>query len=450
MKKISSLFFRARSSWTAIFLLSGLFLVSSCEKPEEDIGLQVQPEEDNLNVVVVDTTTVVAFAVMEDSIRTDELSLSLLGSYQDPEFGVVGTEMYTHIRLSAVDPLTGLNVNDLVMDSVVLSLVYDEDHYGNLDEQSFSVYRVTEDFVVDSPYYSNQHVAFDADNLAKPGFNVITPNKTDYVPVGNDSVLPHLRLRLKESFGEEIFFNEAGTGSYASSEAFVEFFKGLHLTATPTSLLPGSGGVLYLDLMHTESKMTVYYRDTANQDTLSFDFTINSSSARFNHFTHTYTGTNIANQFSDTTQGNQSVYVQAAAGVKTKIWFPYIKNYVDSGNIAINKAELVFPIASGSTTTYLPPERLFILGVDSAGQEVFIADQFEGDLHVDGYLSADGTEYRIKVTRHITELLTGQTEDNGLYIVAGLSGVSANRVVINGLQSMATEKLRLELTYSKY
>ncbi|MBL7883437.1 MAG: hypothetical protein JNL69_05175, partial [Bacteroidia bacterium] len=49
-------------------------LVSSCNK-ESQLGLDVQPEGDLLNVLWSDTTTIYTRTVREDSLRTDETLL---------------------------------------------------------------------------------------------------------------------------------------------------------------------------------------------------------------------------------------------------------------------------------------------------------------------------------------------------------------------------------------
>ncbi|MFT6279076.1 MAG: hypothetical protein ACJAU0_001903, partial [Flavobacteriales bacterium] len=61
----------------AIFLLMSV-LLTQCKRPEQDLGLGLQSEDDLLAVTKTDTLTLEAFNVLEDSLRTDELSLSLL------------------------------------------------------------------------------------------------------------------------------------------------------------------------------------------------------------------------------------------------------------------------------------------------------------------------------------------------------------------------------------
>ena len=114
----------------AVFFFLGIMLVS-CRKPEDDLGLGAQPSEDLLNVNVIDSVTMITYSIKEDSLRTDELSRNLIGSYVDPEFGKLETASYFQLRTSA-QSLT-FTPDSIVVDSVVLSLVYDS-YYGSLSD----------------------------------------------------------------------------------------------------------------------------------------------------------------------------------------------------------------------------------------------------------------------------------------------------------------------------
>ena len=63
-------------------------------------GLLVQPQEDQLNVLVSDTTTVIAYTVKEDSLRSDEFTTSFWG-YVDPVFGYTKASIFSHIRMES-------------------------------------------------------------------------------------------------------------------------------------------------------------------------------------------------------------------------------------------------------------------------------------------------------------------------------------------------------------
>ncbi len=87
-----------------LFLLNLLIvffvvLTISCSKPAGLIGLKIQPEDSKLNVSWTDTATIYAYSVPDDSVRSDELSQTLLGSMKDPVFGQTVSSVYTQFMI---------------------------------------------------------------------------------------------------------------------------------------------------------------------------------------------------------------------------------------------------------------------------------------------------------------------------------------------------------------
>ena len=101
---------------SATFLL-GAILISSCKKEESTVGSSINPN--GLEVITSDTFSVKTYSSELDSLETDETSVSLLGAYNDPEFGLVDCGVVTQIRLSSEGPNFG-DVNDITVDSVVV------------------------------------------------------------------------------------------------------------------------------------------------------------------------------------------------------------------------------------------------------------------------------------------------------------------------------------------
>jgi len=113
-----------------ILLVSIAVSITSCDESSV-VGLDVQPVNDLLNVDYQDSTTLVTKTVSVDSLRTDETLLitanALLGTYLDPVFGKTFASLYTQLRLPTNNPLFGTNP---LIDSVILSLVYDPAYFG--------------------------------------------------------------------------------------------------------------------------------------------------------------------------------------------------------------------------------------------------------------------------------------------------------------------------------
>ena len=150
----------------------------SCKK-NDSFGLQVQPDQDMLGVNQTDTTSLITYCVKEDSLLSDELNgPNMLGSCNDPYFGIINSSVYTHIRLEQsydFRPNGTGSLDSLIVDSVVLYLALDG-YYGTLGPQTFEVYQLAEDLWLDSNYYTNSALSTNAVNLVSLGNGSIDPD----------------------------------------------------------------------------------------------------------------------------------------------------------------------------------------------------------------------------------------------------------------------------------
>jgi hypothetical protein len=433
-----------------------LLLFAQCKKDKSQLGLNVQPQSDQIGLMVSDTSTLHTYSTLSDSIATDELNAAaLLGSYMDPFFGKVSASIYTQIRLAGSVDFTpeGGTLADLEVDSVVLYLVI-SGGYGNLDAQTFEVYQMEENIFMDFTYYSNKVIPNTGLNLVPIGEGTIVPNASAPGFVGGvQTNNPILRIPLSVNDFAMPIINQSGIGPLISNDGdngFVSWFKGLYIT-TNTNQEINEGSILYLDLLSPNSKVTMFYRDNSGlpseYDTLRFDFNINASCARFGNYQHDYTGTPVEAQLNDTTLGQQLFYLQAMGGVRGNIALPNVERYKDSGNIIINKAELVIPVQYYTTDAYLPPSELFLVRQLPDVGIAFIPDY--NDSRGGNYV-ASTKSYTFNITRYLNQLIAGEYENRPLTIVTSGNAVTANRVVFNGAQTTLKDKPKLIITYSKF
>ena len=413
-----------------MFFFAAAFL-SSCSKPGI-VGLDVQPKSDLLNVKYTDTLSITTFTVKEDSLRADETSLNLLGSYSDPVFGRSTTSFYTQVRLSKENPDFGTNP---VLDSVVIAFAY-KGYYGDTNTtQTVRVFKLQESIDKAADYYSNK--SFNAyPNIGNLTFN---PHPTDSVLVGGINAAPQLRIKLDNSFGKDLLY--AGSTNLANNTAFLQVFKGLNISADDINTT-NQGAVLYFDLLSAQSKLTVYYNDS-----LKFDFVTDANAARINHFAHDYAGTPVNAELNGTATDTDWVYVQAMAGVKTKILMPNLNHLTDSGTIAVNKAELVISV-DNTNTSYSPNPTIALVRIDSLGKIYYLSDQLEESSYFGGTYDSATNKYKFNIAKYVQEVLNGSITDYGLYLLSSGSAVSANRIIV-GSGSNANYKMKLKITYTK-
>ena len=129
------------------------------------------------------------------------------------------------------------------------------------------------------------------------------------------------------------------------------------------------------------------------------------------------------------------------------ISLPYLKHFVDSGSIVVNKAELVLTAQAGTPIEYGLPSKLLIVAIDSVGGTYFPIDYYETGGYFGGNINSDGRTYTFNITRQVQRILDGGVPNNGFYAVVFGSSVQANRLVI-GSGKNADYRVKLKLYYT--
>jgi hypothetical protein len=420
------------------FAVLGLAAIS-CQKEPDLIGLDLLPIEDNLYIDYTDTSTVVAYTLREDSLRTDELAINLLGSISDPVFGTTTASIYTQYRLSKNNVTFGENA---VADSMVLTLAYKGVYGDSLASKTIRVYEIAESLDYDTSYYSYHTVPALPELIGEATF---VPNLKEADSIDGNYMPPHMRIVLTQEFANKII--NADTSVLKTDESFQEVFKGLFITSDQ-STTTGTGSILYFNLLDAVSRLKLYYHNST--DTTTIDFPIGSYSARFNNYNHyDYAGADplLMQQFNgDTLPGNQRLYIQAMAGAKVKLRIPYLKALAAQKRIAVNEAVLVVSVED-TTGAFLVPSQLALKKITEDGNYTSLPDEDEGSAFIDG-VSKSGKEYHFRITRYIQDrLLNPDDPDYGLMMFAYGSSLTGNRVTLNG-PGTAERKMRLLIYYT--
>lgn len=419
-----------------VFLL--ILLVGACKKKTPDnIGLPFLPDSDVLGAEFTDTLELITHTVKDDSLRTDEVTTLLLGVVNDPVFGVTKSSVFSQFVLSKTNPSFGTNP---VLDSAVLSLVYNNrQYYGTLEQVKFHVYEVTEAMKKESNYYSDQIVAFGT----QLGSAYIKPSVTDSVQVDTLKYPPHLRIHLDKAFFQDFISNPT---FYSSNSTLQTKFKGVHV-ATSSGTAPGQGAILYMDMVHTYSRLTLFYHNST--DTTSYHFPISKDCARFTHFEHDYSGaTNVLSQLNSSPSSQEAtVYVQAMAGVRTMVTLPGLKDMFGGKKVAINKAELVIPIDPLQVDSpFTQVNKMVVTIADSI--PLTIPDYNEGATYFGGDYDADNKEYRLNIARYVQQVIDGKRELKPLYLFPKDRAIVAQRVVLKGGSKANSVRMKLKIAYT--
>lgn len=417
-------------------------LMQSCKK-DDDLGLDlVNLPGGMFGYEYTDTATVVAYSMFEDSLQTSSVYLNLLGSYHDPVFGKVSSSIYTQALLSTNNVSFGANP---VGDSLVLTLQYNGYYGDSAASHRLRIYEIdpTAVFHVDSVYYSHQELP-----LGDLVFDqVVAFNPVDSVQFNGSKVQPLLMVNLGQNLIQK-FIDASGSADLASNDAFKSFFKGLCLKVDEAST-PNEGSMAYFNLNADLSKITLYYHN--DLDTLTYPFVITDECAKFSHFDHAdYQHAEAALKTQDTNGINARMYLQAMAGVKVRVKFPFIGDLMKDGPVAINRAELVVKAdpSDFTSTDFDPASKLTIARITEEGKNAFTSDVLEGETFLGGSYDATNKEYRFRISRYLQDILNGKYENCGLVVMVSAGSVRADRVVVLG-NTLTEKNFRVEIVYTK-
>ncbi len=417
-----------------IFLFSLVCLTICCRKPvTPDEALL--PNQDGLQLSILDSFTLNSYTVREDSVKTTNLDYSLLGVIEDPVFGKSEAAIYAQVLLASSAINFGSNPQ---LDSVVLYLNRIGE-YGNISSPlNILVHELDEDLVDGEAYYSNRSLA--VKSLGLGGRQVIPANEDDTIAI-----------RLSNKFGNDLL-DESGGSNLANTDAFLTFFKGIKIAAmlfsddnNNTNFKTAAftqdeakGSILYLNLESSGSKITLFY--TNDGQSQQVDFVITSNSITFNQYQHDYTNS-LSGQFIGdlSTDGDSLVFITSMQGTKGFIELPDLSML---GDVLINKAAVsftqVFPL--GQDTTLTPPDEMILIKVADDGSNDFsLPDIFEGADHYGGFKSLEinnegelVAHYEFNIARHVQQVINNEVADNGLYLLSAPSALIADKVVLGG------------------
>lgn len=440
---------------TILAIMIGLLGVFSfsCKKSPETIGNGLQPQDNVISLHRTDSIEILSYSVLADSLGTKSLLNALLGSLKDPVFGVTNAGFYTQLHLSSTSQHFGTAP---VLDSIVLQLCYSGYYGDTTTPQTVHVYELSDSLSAQESYYASSTVARYEEDYAN-GYTFYPHPKTATIVLANDTVTrPVVRIPLSASFGEKLM--NADSSVFATPDSFKAFFKGLYVTCEAVS---EGGSISYINLTNnTYSVLQLYYHESAGSaNQKRYDFYVTSADTYFNHYEHDYTqgSEEFVQQFvnGDTALGRQTLYLQSMGGVKAFLKFPDIHHLgADSlkpyQHVVINQAKLVLPGSSlaNDTSNFKNPPSLALVGINDNGSSYLLPDYFEGSNYFGGTYSTTTKDVRFNITRYVQSLLSGQRNNNGIYLSISGASFNAERWIIAGPQSQEDRKMYLEVVYS--
>ncbi len=405
-----------------------LLVPSACTEKESELGVNLQ-DPFTLYDGVRDTAYVTACTLFDDSLSTAGFSAGVFGNYRDATFGDVEAVLYSQITI----PQDGVRITDEVqIDSVVMTLVIDTVYPARTDSTPVPLHIVI-----------NQLAEALRSDSAYTAYDQLEESNTCFFDDVVNFVSDSIRLRMRPEI-YPVLQRES-----PSPADFVEQTKGfaLHLDRSCQKLVTVS-------LTATSTRLTVFYH-TPGVDTVAreFDFIINGEAAHSMYVKHDYSGTPLAlfdQQRKDTIAGSEKLYLEPLGGTRVRLSLqPFLNRfYAQHPTAVIHYAELVLPVYDTSDTQ--TPVRILALKKGADGNLVYVTDAdvltnsytYTG---FDGYYNREKHCYRLRVTRHLQELMrTGR--DYGTELIIDARRSSGFRTVLRG--SDVENPVRVDFVYT--
>lgn len=419
-------------------LLIGLFLFASCENTST-IGLNVDPSI-AIKGTLVDTISISSRTIAEEATATTNATRHPLGYLSDPLFGTTEASLAMVVNL----PVDAYNFGTTpTLDSAILVLNYGGEFYGdstanytiNVRQLNLNLSRETSFLSTkDWSLYTNSTILGSKTGKIYPNTKFKVSDIVTGKPDTLKTVTPQIRISLNKTFIENNIINiNADNLKYNAN--FNRFLGGLHIDVSGVT---GRGGLMFFNFSSENTGLMLYYKKqnppTSKPDTIAINFPIakgtNPVAATIKH---NYTGTPIATQLSNPTVQYPVTYLQPLTGLRNKISFPHLTKFASNvGKVAVNKAELIIDLSSGTDVApFEAAPRLALYRYDIAERRTNVPDNNRGTSQYDpgdrraltqavfgGYFNSLTKQYVFVVTSYVQDLLDGKTKDYGTFLAA--------------------------------
>jgi hypothetical protein len=333
-------------------VVASLVTVIACEEPKE-IGLAPTNE---VGVLYTDTITITRTTVQMDSVRSHDYGFAYAGRYIDPVYGQVQARTYLSLRpgrsviINDSGTTNATPANRIILDSTKVQFPFNGIWYGDTT--------ATHEIILSRLTDSLRNINYDISSPGPAIGQVIARRTLKPFPAQVDTTGFTQLIRVDNSLGSELIalantdaarYSTAGT--LIDPAAFRRQVK-TDFVLTTTS----SAQAAVLGFSPTQTAVIVYYH--VQGETLGYQLSFPFIGKRFTQLTATNRPGPLATlrpgQSLPTTTGR--TYVQPATGITTKLQFPYLKQLLQSGRIAVNRADLVItPLPSEDGKLPLPP-----------------------------------------------------------------------------------------------
>ena len=419
------------------------FLLNSCTEKYTQIGIDLLPGKDFINIRSVDTISIESFTDYRDSVPTRNKTFSYLGGLYDPYFGNVSSDFVAQLRLNQRWPYGG---SPFTIDSVKLFL-YIKGAKGLLGtSQEISLYEINEKLSEDSTYYSTRdpHAINFLGSFALPKIEKDT--------------IQELEVPLPISLGEYLTRDTTRLIQESSEKDFRNFFNGIYVTVKEGGSPPDkgeiNGGPLLLILSFDPNSYNipfyiVLYYHTPTQSNLIFSFRINEKSVRYNRYYHDFSTAEADKKIKHINDGLKDTlsYLQSFYGVYTRLRFNGLSAFRDSLPISVNRAKITVPVYTDGNIYKSSniPSPVYLIYKTTEGYSFIVPDYYMSSDFYNGRFNSTTLNFTFNIVAFVQRYLEGNVPDPELVMSLGDNEYRNVILKANG----SSTPLKFELTYTR-
>jgi hypothetical protein len=452
-----------------IFIIS-ILGVFACNKANK-VGQELKPQD--IGVIFTDTVTVKTSTVLLDSVETANTSMLLMGGYNDAIFGKFTSSTYFGLQPAAGE--INFGSNPIFLDAS-LELVYSYSYGDKSQPITLDLRRLSQS--IDS---SKKYLQFDTHPFPYTTIGQTTFKLSDRSQ--NDTI----KIATTNSFRDE-FVDFIKNKTLISQAEVTNFIKGLAIVPSVNSKF--IVGVSTLNPL-TVRLVLKYKNDATVSGSFSFFIrtpssalivnnrygSVNFNSIQSDRIASTLSVLNSSSKIIPSENIANQAFIQESVGITTLVEFPYLKDFANISNIAINKADLIirpvgvtvtdnFPLLSQlefvlignnklrqrqasssidpSTGTTINSNTLVLLGREDAQAQKLNPTL---DIISNSYNSEITTYFQFLINSYNTSYTgVNKRQNNGLHLRSSLEGSRAGRMVIGGQKSQYPIQLRVFYT----
>jgi len=417
-------------------LLTGILVFGSCNKIDTtDLGNELIPGSDN--VATFDTTLDVItdnlLTPATDTVKMLYTELHTAGVIEnDAEFGSTETHFYNSFVTSQSHTYPFVKRDTVRIDSVVLSLGFNQLYGDSSSIENFEVREIFTGFPFKDTGYQidNPDLPVRPELLGSKTASFLTLNDSLIYKNGKDTVRTkgELRINLDTAWARR-FVSYDTSGVYNTDSSFMVAFKGLEVRINEGAS-PIKRALAYFDLNdNARTRITFYCRvqNNGRTDTIAPYFMYRRGSAEANLVRRTPANAYAAN-VSNGLPNDEKVYLQTTPGSYVKIDIPALSQL---DNRVIHRAELICErVPSLDDNYYPPPPYMFIDAFSQTGDSIFIirndfipANSDRGyDVATLGGLFKNN-QYVFNLTRYVQSIVTKKQTNYTLRISSPFTAV---------------------------